>query len=1125
MSMEVDVPSLKFDEPLISARTIKVDVLTSRLLKLHKELQGFEQQQVDLSSLNSVAKDLIQKKILQHNSTTVSAIAACCIADILRLFAPDAPYNNKELTTIFKAFLSQLGDLDKNNENNFRYQFYLLESLSTVKSILVMADLDETELMTVDLFMKFFNSVEKRLPQNVQVYMTDILSQLITEDFTLSSEVVELILEQLASGDNTNAKHIMAVDLCRTSSDALQRRVCQYFTDTLIEVGHSGDDSMEGLERVHDWIQKIYFVAPSLLLNVIPQLEEEMILDELNVRELATKTIGNMFSNKSSIMFHQYPSVWKAWLGRSRDKSVSIRCQWVETACLIFQHHPDLVAKEMNECLMNLLQDMEEKVRLAACKSMGKMEIDIIINYVTDSLLETLAMRSKDKKNIIQKAAMNAIGKIYNEIYPQMNEQHISKKFAWIPGALFNCIFVDNLRIIVALDDTVQRYIFPENLDDTARTERLITVYMSFDEKSKSAFHAFINYGKRNIEMMKKFVEYCENDGMESMISEYEQGKMDHLMKLIADQFEDHARVTSCLRQLHEIDDNNIIRALRTSIDVGKEYKDILKAQNSLLEKLEQQAHGALEPCKWILNRTHLLALNKSNVPFLYSALRSTRGKRQSVIQDRSNAAQDLVKKIGEVFPRMCLPYVDDLVRHIMNDNGGPIADESLEVMASIAKEIPSELILSNQTLERLSSYANNGNMLQAKHATMILCNSNDTSTICAELVEDLISYTSLENPNLVTTLTSLSVFALYTPLLVQPHLDILFDFITQKCLAQTLLVQNPDNNYEWEEYDDLKDISKQKLAGVPILSNYLIGMGNLKEQVDDDIVTNLFTILWNFIETTCDVAVTNRTSAAESSHLRLLAAETIVQLAEYPPYQQLVTMTHFERLALLLQDSCFFVRSQFGESLMLGLIKSQLHSRYYTLLFLCAHEPEESFLKKVAHFIRGRASRVEPMKSTTELTIIRLIHLLAHHPDFGQSDEELYTFSQYIDFYISCIVTSENISYLYNCVQKIKISVDTLAEDEGENSNILCDLACRLFERKSKRSGWQIGPVQKTALQSKLYRLLPPGPIQKAAIERNYLSDALTTRINNEQPQKALEKRSRLDSAKQTTSKRHRMI
>lgn len=116
--MDIDLPTLQFNEPLAGSRVLKVDVLKQQLevrllhgrcltnsspsfcvieQTLHKELQSFEQMNVDTSSLTSVSKDLINKRILGHKNTTVTALVTCCIADVLRLHAPDPPYDDAEL--------------------------------------------------------------------------------------------------------------------------------------------------------------------------------------------------------------------------------------------------------------------------------------------------------------------------------------------------------------------------------------------------------------------------------------------------------------------------------------------------------------------------------------------------------------------------------------------------------------------------------------------------------------------------------------------------------------------------------------------------------------------------------------------------------------------------------------------------------------------------------------------------------------------------------------------------------------------------------------------------------------------------------------------------------------------
>lgn len=80
-----------------------------------------------------------------------------------------------------------------------------------------------------------------------------------------------------------------------------------------------------------------------------------------------------------------------------------------------------------------------------------------------------------------------------------------------------------------------------------------------------------------------------------------------------------------------------------------------------------------MEICSWVLNRINLLTINKSNIPYLYSMLRSTRGHRQSVAQNKSDTAQLLLKEMANCYPKMFLPYTEEIIRTITNET-----DESL---------------------------------------------------------------------------------------------------------------------------------------------------------------------------------------------------------------------------------------------------------------------------------------------------------------------------------------------------------------------------------------------------------------------------------------------------------------
>ena len=56
-----------------------------------------EQEEKERDSFLKVAKDLASPNLLAHKDKGVKAWTACCLVDILRLCAPDAPYTAQQL--------------------------------------------------------------------------------------------------------------------------------------------------------------------------------------------------------------------------------------------------------------------------------------------------------------------------------------------------------------------------------------------------------------------------------------------------------------------------------------------------------------------------------------------------------------------------------------------------------------------------------------------------------------------------------------------------------------------------------------------------------------------------------------------------------------------------------------------------------------------------------------------------------------------------------------------------------------------------------------------------------------------------------------------------------------------
>jgi hypothetical protein len=134
----------------------------------------------------------------------------------------------------------------------------------------------------------------------------------------------------------------LAVQVCSDTADKLQRYVCQYFTDIIVAHPDDEQTQTEDLQTAHNLIQRLNRSCPALLHSVIPQLEEEIRLESLHIRTIATQTLGEMYGDKGAAdLVRKYPSTWSAWLSRRNDKSPAVRIQFIETTGGLLTNLPE----------------------------------------------------------------------------------------------------------------------------------------------------------------------------------------------------------------------------------------------------------------------------------------------------------------------------------------------------------------------------------------------------------------------------------------------------------------------------------------------------------------------------------------------------------------------------------------------------------------------------------------------------------------------------------------------------------------------------------------------------------------------------------------------------------------
>lgn len=289
----------------------------------------------------------------------------------------------------------------------------------------------------------------------MEICLADILLQLLEEASTLTPEVIDTLLAQFlpSAVKKRPAAFRLAVDVCSGGSDKLQRYVCQYFAEQIMgEIAGGGqgsggededeeesDDGGRGRGKkggaggktlpqsfitAHALIRQINRAVPSLLTNVIPQLEEELTTDKsFEYRQLATQVLGQMLGEKmgQGDVAAKYPATWKLWVQRCRDKHWAVRVAMVESLGKIWLEHPELSGDIESESLTphsllsfmalahprsrapadvvrKVFNDPDDKVRLAACTLFEDIDYESATHHVPRSVLVDLSERCKDRK-------------------------------------------------------------------------------------------------------------------------------------------------------------------------------------------------------------------------------------------------------------------------------------------------------------------------------------------------------------------------------------------------------------------------------------------------------------------------------------------------------------------------------------------------------------------------------------------------------------------------------------------------------------------------------------------------------------------------------------------------------
>lgn len=1013
---------LSFNKSLVS--TVKNPLSTKDLLvrleDLYNELSSMDQDDVDLSSLKKVRTQLATKRLIHNSNRGVQAFVSCCLVDILRLTAPDAPYNATELSQIFRLFFRQIKLLSDTDSGYYQQYIYLVTRIAEVKIAVLLTDLPDKSKLTDGMFESVYTAVctsDETVYKNLETIFLELLTEVITESNQIPDKSMKMMLNKFLQHIKLAKKRgssipgfAFTVKLFTLNADRMSRFVTIFFSDMLYKTiksfeqnkhqidedmqdsddesidDHLANDDMQQLKKVHLIIIEIWKYVPEVDTSIIGLISNELEAEDESIRVLATEVVGRILSiSPTPVSFaDEHKETFGKWIKRPLDRSVEVRKSWMKSALKVLQKQPT-ICQQVSGGVLKLLVDTNASVRLSTLTQLRQVKGSEFMEHLnTQSMMKTLFQLMREKHSEIRHVSIQLLANLYNQVFSGLNTADDHKLIRNIPEQILNLTYINSEEVRKEMDFALFEYIFPREDDDIKRVNRLVTVVASLSPKARSAFYAIIRRQTQLGAVLRKLLDIAEvYDGGADDTAEI---KLDRGINWFNGNMPSDLNYGVILKAFFTYNNARMLRLLHIMLStLNFDYSDMYNALSELIDKLSESdisnvvgidntltTAQIVKGFKLICYRSCPLLYNKSNVSELLKISRED-GELQK-------AASDLISSMSELTPEILKGNISDLIDSVCQRTAGKSIDNDLIAINNFVKKFPDVMndqlsesstqmsdVGDGSFFEKLVQMGVNGTPTEAKYSVRILSSSHiSLKEAYIQEIIDKISVPKLASINLNTQLTSISEILMVDISLLESKLNDLSKFL----LSNLLLHNNLPSDIQetgWISDESLLTTPEgiacnSKLISLTIFVNWLKAIKDddtiSVDKVADPIIGLLNSIINNGGEIVPQKDSTYPTKNNIKSRLRLEAGLQIIGLGKYDSYDRKLTQSVLKELIFLIQDEDVHVRRSILKSLCENLTENKLMKRFAPLVFFFAQDPEKEIKDQTAKWIRAALVR-----------------------------------------------------------------------------------------------------------------------------------------------------------------------
>ncbi|CEP60859.1 sister chromatid cohesion factor PDS5 LALA0_S02e01266g [Lachancea lanzarotensis] len=1087
---------LEFNFSIIS--TIKdsfsVQELLDRLSQLQEELSGLKQEEVNLKSVDKYRIELINKKILKHKDHGVRAYTACCLSDMLRLYAPDAPYTDKELTEIFQLFLEQFRLLQDPENGYVSMQTYLVTNLLEYRSIVLLTDLPNSSQLVTELFEIFYSSKSDGIQDKLFAIIAGILGEVILECDTMPMRALKLVFNKFLSQKHKETISGLSVKkdpsfefslaICQNYSNRLGRHFIKFYSEIMYEVLNENDgqektkvsSEYKTLVKLGKLTSELWKYAPDLVGSVTGFIYQLLCSDHELFREAATGCVSEMLKTSSLINFDvAHNDVYKVWLSKMADISPQVRQTWVSKLPGIFVDRADL-STDISKGLAKALIDSDHYVRLCAVRVLEEVPVKKLWECLPNvSVYTGLLHLTREVRADIREVSIDVVSKIYVESMEQISRTEENGEI-WeivetIPSVFFDLYYINDLEINMKIDQILFEKFIPLDSDPQSLVDRVVRMMRNFDKKATASFNAFNKRQEQMSVVINKFITFCENShSNEVSLANSSKPLLEKTIEVVSLGYPARFEVREILAAFNELNDRRLYHLIKVAVDEMSNNNTVRNAVSELFKRIEDPELFRRKGVKIDSRFTRenfasvirVLIFRSAPIIFNISTLSILLTASDNANDEENSLRRQLVDSISAIKPRIFKGQVKQLMETILSLDANQLKRTSLplsEVMKTlykVSKSMPECIITAKPIfLEKLEEMAKGEAILVARYAVKLLGLSQDPRSHFFRIKETILPLNP-ESHSFAANLMALSQILKQQPEVLESDSTEIVSLLIKDVLLTNQVVGDKEGQPNWISFDDICNDDSYRSLASKILSLKLFcnKLRALAPELEGDEMAQAFTarILKLFFyliasggELVMESSENFPTPNNYQNQLRCTAGLQILKLAKVPQPSTYIKPDDISRLVNLVEDESIEVRSLFIGKLKDCVGDETVSIKYLPLIFFTAYEPDVALKTSTRMWINSTLSRESFKKGTFfERALPRFVHLIAHHPDVAEglagSDAILFnslsTAVGYLVYYFHAVANVTNLALLYYLAGRIKQYRDRVGESSDDTTN-----------------------------------------------------------------------------------------